>query len=75
MFAVIIPRIRCGRESLVLLKQAGAMIDENKWFTNLYTRGNTGTASIFIMLEELYREGNLKKGEKFFAMCRKAGAA
>ena len=47
-------------EIIVLLKQAGAMIDENKWFTNLYTKGNTGAASIFIMLEELYHEGDLK---------------
>ena len=37
-----------------LLEQAGAMIPEEKWFTNLYTRGNTGCASIYLMLEELF---------------------
>lgn len=50
-------------ETITLLKKAGAMIDEDKWFSNLYTKGNTGTASIFIMLEELCREKELKSGE------------
>ena len=56
-----------------LLRQSGAMIDENKWFTNLYTKGNTGAASIFIMLEELYREGGLKKGEKILCHVPESG--
>lgn len=50
-------------ETIKLLKKAGAMIDEDKWFSNLYTKGNTGTASIFIMLEELARSKVLKTGE------------
>lgn len=50
-------------ETIALLKKAGAMIDEDKWFSNLYTKGNTGTASIFIMLEELARTKELKTGE------------
>jgi len=60
-------------EIIVLLTQAGAMIDERKWFTNLYTKGNTGAASIFIMLEELYREGNLKKGDKILCHVPESG--
>ena len=56
-------------ETIRLLKRAGAMIDEKKWFTNLYSKGNTGAASIFIMLEELYRTKNLQKGEKDFVSC------
>jgi 3-oxoacyl-[acyl-carrier-protein] synthase III len=60
-------------EIIVLLTQAGAMIDESKWFTNLYTKGNTGSASIFIMLEELHREGNLKKGEKILCHVPESG--
>ena len=39
-------------EAIVLLRKAGAMIDEDKCFSNLYTKGNTGSASIFIMLDE-----------------------
>lgn len=35
-----------------------------KWFTNLKTRGNTGSASIYIMLDELFRSGRLEDGQK-----------
>jgi 3-oxoacyl-[acyl-carrier-protein] synthase-3 len=38
-----------------LLRDADLMIDEERWFTNLHTRGNTGAASIFVMLEECWR--------------------
>ena len=37
-----------------------------KWFTNLTTKGNTGSASIFVMLEELLYSGKLQKGETIF---------
>lgn len=60
-------------ETIRLLKDAGAMIDEDKWFSNLYTKGNTGSASIFILLEELYREGGLKKGEKILCHVPESG--
>jgi 3-oxoacyl-[acyl-carrier-protein] synthase-3 len=60
-------------EIVVLLKQAGAMIDESKWFTNLYSKGNTGAASIFIMLDELYHRGNLSKGEKILCHVPESG--
>ena len=56
------------REEVVkLLTAAGAMIDERKWFSNLASKGNTGAASIFILLEELYRSGATQVGrDKFF---------
>ena len=62
-------------EVISLLKQAGAMIDEDKWFTNLYAKGNTGTASIFIMLDELYHSGKLKKGETILCHVPESGRA
>lgn len=62
-------------EVIALLKQAGAMIDEEKWFTNLYAKGNTGTASIFIMLEDLYYSGKLKKGETILCHVPESGRA
>lgn len=34
------------------------------WFMNLSKVGNVGSASIFLMLEELSQSGKLKKGEK-----------
>lgn len=60
-------------EAVSALKSAGALIDEEKWFTNLYTKGNTGTASIFIMLEELYREKPLKSGQKILCHVPESG--
>ncbi len=39
-------------------------IPYEKWFTNLEYKGNVGSASIFIMLEELFFSGKLKKGQQ-----------
>lgn len=39
-------------------------IPKEKWYTNLSRVGNIGSASIYIMLEELFNSGKLKKGEK-----------
>jgi len=36
----------------------------SKWFTNLATKGNVGAASIYLMLEELFNSGRLKKGDR-----------
>lgn len=62
-------------ETVRLLKAAGVVIPEEKWFTNLYTKGNTGTASIFIMLEELFNSGKLAKGEKILCHVPESGRA
>jgi 3-oxoacyl-[acyl-carrier-protein] synthase-3 len=56
-----------------LITKGGAMIPEERWFTNLYTRGNTGAASVFLMLEELFNEGNLKPGQKILCMVPESG--
>ncbi len=40
----------------------------DKWFYNLPKVGNVGAASAFIMLEELFKSGKLKKGEKILVM-------
>jgi len=50
-----------------VLTEEGFAIPSDRWFTNLSTKGNTGAASIFIMLEELFHSGRLKKGERI--MC------
>jgi len=44
-----------------------------RWFTNLTTRGNTGSASIYIILEELFHSGRLKKGEKLLCFIPESG--
>ncbi|WP_235550508.1 3-oxoacyl-[acyl-carrier-protein] synthase III C-terminal domain-containing protein [Paenibacillus sp. Soil750] len=62
------------RDEIFRLMQLGGMtIPADKWFTNLYTKGNTGAASIYIMLEELLNEGHLKPGEKVLCMVPESG--
>ena len=47
-----------------LLDLAGALIPEDRWYTNLYTRGNTGAASILIMLDEFLTEDRIRAGDQ-----------
>jgi len=56
-----------------MLETAGASIPDNKWYTNLYQRGNTGCASIFIMLDEFIKTHDLKAGETIFCMVPESG--
>jgi 3-oxoacyl-[acyl-carrier-protein] synthase-3 len=56
-----------------MLETAGASIPQEKWFTNLYTRGNTGAASILIMLDEFLREVRPKEGAKILCMVPESG--
>jgi len=55
------------------LKEQGIEIPEEKWFTNLTKVGNVGSASIYIMLEELFHSGKLKKGEKILILVPESG--
>ena len=45
------------------LRRRVPTLDTNRWFSNLETRGNTGSASIFIALEEAWRTGRFAPGE------------
>ncbi|TYK64597.1 beta-ketoacyl-ACP synthase III [Colwellia echini] len=56
-----------------MLEIAGASIPEEKWYTNLYQRGNTGCAAIFIMLDEFIKTHDLKVGETIFCMVPESG--
>jgi 3-oxoacyl-[acyl-carrier-protein] synthase-3 len=60
-------------EIVKFLDQAGLCIPEEKWFTNLYTKGNTGAASIFIMLEEAFNSGRFRPGERILLMVPESG--
>ncbi|MBF0196677.1 MAG: beta-ketoacyl-ACP synthase III [Planctomycetes bacterium] len=46
------------------MRLAGVEIPFDKWFTNLTTKGNTGSASIYIMLDELMKSGRVKDGDR-----------
>jgi 3-oxoacyl-[acyl-carrier-protein] synthase-3 len=60
-------------EIVKFLDQAGLCIPEKNWFTNLYTKGNTGAASIFIMLEEAFNSGRFRPGERILLMVPESG--
>lgn len=55
------------------LDAIGFSIPEERWFTNLATKGNTGAASFYIMLEELYSSGRLRKGQKILGFIPESG--
>lgn len=48
-------------------------IPYDKWFTNLTSKGNTGSASIFIMLAELFNSDALKAGHKLLCYIPESG--
>lgn len=48
--------------------KVGCPLPQNKWFTNLTKFGNVGAASAFLMMEELFNSGKLKKGDQILVM-------
>lgn len=50
------------------LLEKGIHIPYEKWFLNLTKVGNVGAASAFLMLEELFNSGELKKGQRLMVM-------
>lgn len=46
----------------------GFNIPYNRWFTNLSSKGNTGSASMYIILEELMYSNRLKKGDRLLCL-------
>ncbi len=55
------------------LKNIDFEIPQERWFTNLTTKGNTGAASIFVMLDELFKSGKLSKDEKLLCFIPESG--
>lgn len=45
------------------IAEAGIEIAREKWFLNLKDVGNVGAGSIYLMVDELYHSGRLKKGD------------
>jgi 3-oxoacyl-[acyl-carrier-protein] synthase-3 len=48
-------------------------IPYERWFTNLADKGNTGSASIYIILEELFHSGRIQKGQKLLCFIPESG--
>jgi 3-oxoacyl-[acyl-carrier-protein] synthase-3 len=51
-----------------LVEIYGGGIPYEKWFINLYTVGNVGAASVYLMIDELFHSGRLNKGEKILLL-------
>ncbi|MGI9294257.1 MAG: 3-oxoacyl-[acyl-carrier-protein] synthase III C-terminal domain-containing protein, partial [Pseudomonadales bacterium] len=55
------------------MKSVDFEIPYERWFSNLSQKGNIGSASIYILLEELYRSGKLKVGQKLLCYVPESG--
>jgi 3-oxoacyl-[acyl-carrier-protein] synthase-3 len=51
----------------------GCEIPYDRWFTNLSETGNTGSASIYIILEALFASGRLKPGQRLLCFIPESG--
>ena len=62
------------REEMVkLATKAGCMIPDERWFTNLYDKGNVGAASLFLLVDDLMRSGRLAPGQKILCAVPESG--
>jgi len=55
------------------LDELGLSIPRERWFTNLTRKGNTGSASPYIMLDELFRSGRLRPGHRLLMFVPESG--
>src|SRR5690606_32601657 len=55
------------------LKTIDFDLPQERWFTNLETKGNTGSASIYIILDELFRSGRLQPGQRLLCFIPESG--
>ncbi|QOW20532.1 3-oxoacyl-ACP synthase [Lysobacter ciconiae] len=56
-----------------LMQKAGLGIPRERWYSNLATRGNTGAASIFIMLDEFLRTREIAAGQQILCFIPESG--
>jgi len=56
-----------------LMTKAGLAIPRERWYSNLAWRGNTGAASILVMLSEFLQTRTLKPGEQIFCYVPESG--
>ncbi len=58
---------------LGIFERQNFKVPKEKCYTNLGTKGNTGSASIYIMLEELYKTKDLEDGQKILLFIPESG--
>ncbi|WP_058834500.1 StlD/DarB family beta-ketosynthase [Luteimonas abyssi] len=56
-----------------LMHKAGLAIPRERWYSNLVQRGNTGSASIFVMLDEFLRTRDPQPGERILCFVPESG--
>ena len=56
-----------------LATRAGCMIPDERWFTNLYDKGNVGAASLFLLIDDLRRSGKLQPGQRILCAVPESG--
>lgn len=55
------------------MQRAGIDVPQDRWFTNLPYKGNSGSASIYIILDELLRSGRLQQGQRLLCYVPESG--
>ena len=55
------------------LVRAGLPIPAERWFTNLTSVGNTGSAAIYLMLDELLKSGRVRHGDRLLCFVPESG--
>ena len=62
------------REEMVrLATKAGAMIPEERWFTNLYEKGNVGAAALFLLIDDFLKSGMARPGQRILCAVPESG--
>jgi 3-oxoacyl-[acyl-carrier-protein] synthase-3 len=56
-----------------LLAKGGLHLPPERWFSNLTSKGNVGSASLFVLLEELWSSGRLRPGQRILVNIPESG--
>jgi 3-oxoacyl-[acyl-carrier-protein] synthase-3 len=60
-------------QSYDLAVRGGIDVPRERWFSNLRTKGNIGSASIYVLLEELLNDGPVEPGQNIFCVVPESG--
>lgn len=60
-------------QSRELAVRGGIDVPAERWFSNLRRKGNVGSASIYLLLEELLNDGHLTPGQNIFCVVPESG--
>ena len=73
LLAVIQAEVQAAQVSADFIKRVGFDIPQERWFTNLTQVGNVGSASCYLMLEELVRRHGVEAGDKILMFVPESG--